>query len=48
MAYWVRDSSLRIGLDIIDEQHKRIIDYINDLDKILTSKNFDKLKDLIN
>lgn len=60
MAYFEWDSSLSIGIDIIDEQHKRIIDYINELDLFLSNKNFDssfvansvsfkeKLKNIIN
>lgn len=31
MAYWNWDSSLDIGVDIIDSQHRRIVDYINEL-----------------
>ncbi|MDH5572089.1 MAG: bacteriohemerythrin [Gammaproteobacteria bacterium] len=32
MSYMHWDSSLSIGIDIIDEQHKQIVDYINKLD----------------
>jgi len=31
MTNWKWDPSLSIGIDVIDEQHKRIIQYINDL-----------------
>lgn len=48
MAYFEWDSSLSIGIDIIDQQHKRIIDYINELDVVLSTKNFDQLKTIIN
>lgn len=41
MAYFEWDPSLNIGIDIIDEQHKKIVEYVNDLDSILNNKNFD-------
>ena len=31
MAHWKWDSTFSVGISAIDEQHKRIIDYINDL-----------------
>lgn len=31
MAYWKWDSAFSVGIDVIDEQHKRIIEYINEL-----------------
>ena len=31
MAYWVWDPSFSVGIEIIDNQHKRIIEYINEL-----------------
>lgn len=48
MAYWNWDSSLSIGVDIIDEQHKRILDYINHLDVISQEKNRNKLQNVLN
>lgn len=32
MSYWSWDPSLSIGIEVIDGQHRRIIDYINELD----------------
>jgi len=31
MSYWIWDSSLSLGIDAIDDQHRRILDYINEL-----------------
>lgn len=31
MAYWVWDASFSVGIEVIDNQHKRIIEYINEL-----------------
>ena len=31
MIWWSWDDSLSVGIDIIDGQHRRIIDYINEL-----------------
>lgn len=31
MSYWSWDPSLSVGIDIIDGQHRRIVEYINDL-----------------
>ncbi|MEK7434466.1 MAG: bacteriohemerythrin [Cyanobacteriota bacterium] len=42
MSYIRWDSSLSIGIDIIDDQHKQIIDYINELESILGNEKFDK------
>lgn len=47
MAYWNWDSSLSIGVEVIDEQHKRIIDYINELDVISQEKNPTKLQHVL-
>ncbi|WP_444917229.1 bacteriohemerythrin [Microbulbifer sp. JMSA003] len=32
MSYWSWDASLSVGINLIDEQHRRIVDYINELD----------------
>ena len=29
--YWQWDSSLSVGIDVIDNQHKRIVEYINEI-----------------
>lgn len=39
MSFIVWDSSLSVGIDIIDEQHKQIIDSINKLDKVIKSRD---------
>lgn len=31
MMYWTWDSSLEVGIEVIDSQHRRIIDFINEL-----------------
>jgi hemerythrin len=31
MAYWVWDPAFSVGIAVIDQQHKRLIDYINEL-----------------
>jgi hemerythrin len=33
MAYWRWDPAYSVGIAVIDEQHKRIIEYINELNK---------------
>ena len=32
MAFWVWNSTFSVGIEVIDNQHKRIVDYINELD----------------
>lgn len=32
MSYWSWEPSLSIGIDVIDGQHRRIVDYLNELD----------------
>jgi hemerythrin len=39
MAYWNWDPSYEIGISVIDNQHKRIIEYINELHEALVNKN---------
>ncbi len=39
MAYWNWDPSLSVGIDIIDNQHQRIIAYLNELSIAQTDKN---------
>lgn len=31
LYYWKWDASLSVGLDVIDNQHRRIVEYINEL-----------------
>ena len=44
MAYWEWSQSLSVGIDEIDRQHKKIIDYINLLDEAVFEKDQDKAK----
>ncbi len=48
MAYieWTKD--LELGIKVIDDQHKRIIDYINDLDIAIGSNDKQKIIDVAN
>ncbi|WP_295389607.1 bacteriohemerythrin [uncultured Thiodictyon sp.] len=39
MLYWSWDPSLSVGIDVIDSQHLRIIDYINELSVARNEKN---------
>jgi hemerythrin len=39
MNYWNWDSSLAIGIDVIDNQHRRIVDYINELNTAIVNKD---------
>ncbi|MCB1784816.1 MAG: bacteriohemerythrin [Chromatiaceae bacterium] len=42
MTYWTWDPSLSVGVDVIDGQHRRIVDYINELD--LARKDDDRAR----
>jgi len=39
MSTWAWDPSLSIGIDVIDNQHRRIVDYINELDEAISSND---------
>lgn len=39
MAYWSWDSSYDIGIEDIDNQHKKIVQYINELHEAFISKD---------
>lgn len=43
-------SEYNTGIDIIDEQHRRIVDYINDLEIVLTTGNYQRhqVQDVLN
>lgn len=41
MAYFTWDSSLDIGVDLIDSQHRRIMDYVNDLHEAIQNSDVD-------
>ncbi len=47
MAYWRWESSYSVGIAVIDNQHKRIIEYINELNNALAFKTEDKVHDII-
>lgn len=47
MSYWTWDSTLSVGIDVIDEQHKRFVDYINELDVARLEKNRDKVSQVL-
>ena len=42
-SYWKWDSSLSVGIDVIDEQHRCIVDYINELDEARLEKDPEKV-----
>ena len=39
MSYFVWTQEYELGIPVIDEQHKRIVDYINDLHNAIESNN---------
>ncbi len=47
MGYWIWDSSLSVGIDVIDGQHKRIVDYINELHDANGTKDRQRVSDVI-
>ena len=47
MNYWLWDSSLSIGIDVIDNQHRRIVDYLNELDDAYQSKDREKVSEVL-
>ncbi len=47
MSYWSWDSSLSVGIEVIDEQHRRIVDYMNDLDTAHFEKNREKVSEVL-
>lgn len=47
MSYWTWDPSLNVGIDVIDGQHRRIVDYINDLDKAHTAQDHEKVTQIL-
>ncbi|MCL2656076.1 MAG: bacteriohemerythrin [Betaproteobacteria bacterium] len=44
MAHVVWSNDLSVGLDVIDKQHMRIVDYINELDEAVVSKRADRVE----
>lgn len=47
MSYLSSNSTLAVQRNLINDQHRMIIDYINKLHPIKASKNIDKLKELV-
>jgi len=47
MSYWSWSPSLSIGIDEIDNQHRRIVDYLNDLDVAHHSGDRDKVSQVL-
>ncbi len=47
MSYWTWDPSLNVGIDVIDGQHRRIVDYINDLDEAHSEKDHEKVTQIL-
>lgn len=47
MFYFVWDSSLETGIDIIDTQHRRIVDYINQLYDVIAGKDQTAVHDIL-
>lgn len=47
MSYWSWDSSLSIGIDVIDKQHRRIVDYLNELDVAHHEKNREVVSEVL-
>ena len=47
MSFWSWDPSLSIGVDVIDEQHKRIVDYINELDVARRESDRERISEIL-
>ncbi|MCK5697509.1 MAG: bacteriohemerythrin [Gammaproteobacteria bacterium] len=47
MAYWNWDSSLSVGISLIDKQHQRIITYLNELSIAHIDKNSKKVSEVL-
>ncbi|MDR2635502.1 MAG: bacteriohemerythrin [Campylobacteraceae bacterium] len=43
MAYWEWNSSYELGINVIDNQHKKLVQYINDLHAALTTQNREQI-----
>ncbi|MDR1007655.1 MAG: bacteriohemerythrin [Campylobacteraceae bacterium] len=43
MAYWKWDSSYELGINTIDDQHKELVRYINELQAALTTRNREQI-----
>jgi len=47
MSHWVWEPSLSIGIETIDNQHRRIVDYLNELDDATVSRDRDKVAEVL-
>lgn len=48
MAFVIWNKDLELGIDIVDKQHKMLVDMINELhDSILEGKSYEKMGDII-
>lgn len=48
MSYWTWDSSLEIGIPVIDAQHRKIVDYINELNAAIGKHSNSEVERIIN
>lgn len=42
MSYWSWDDPISVDIEVINEQHRRIVDYINEPDAAHLNKDGDK------
>jgi hemerythrin len=47
MSFWSWDPSLSVGIEIIDRQHQRIVDYINELHSAHLEKDQGKVSEVL-
>lgn len=47
MAYWKWDPAFSVGIAVIDNQHKRIIEYINELSNASTYRDKEKVRTVL-
>lgn len=47
MSYWSWSPSLSIGIEPIDNQHRRIVDYLNELDDASLSQDREKISQVL-
>lgn len=47
LYYWKWDPSLSVGLDVIDNQHRRIVEYINELNSAMHDHEREKVGEVI-
>jgi len=47
MSYWKWDPSFSVGIEIIDDQHKQIIQYINDLNMAFSYKKMHLVEEVL-